>query len=564
MAGEEPRVLQLRARGPAGPRPVEIPNITSASTYEELEDALRIALTIPEDQLIAVLAGIPPKPLEMEPEALLAGVIAPQEILTVRLSDGGAATVIQGTTPVKGKGKGKGKAKRKDPPASQASPVSLAFQGGANIHTLSGSSSGSSSRVGGGGGGGLGSGGGGKRRRVNVELGSEEDIGLMLLKAVSGGGGGRGSQCMRAAFKMAVGTQYNETKVSTGDWEAPHDLTRREGETSEVTCGLVVVQQADARLAAARAGLYSIHEAGGTRRLADGAAARMRVEFSKGDGFRSNYEDEVELWSKAQLLGVMVQVLGDEDAREMLKPRNMAGCSPRVFWSLVKHFGGDIEVGLRTLMPQQDWNFLHERMRKLSEKALMNKEQEEEEKREKEEEKKAKEREAREKAELRQAKAASLALVGPGGEEIIEVDADAAQPGVQAPLSDRDRRAQAALARLGGKGPAQEGEEDEGPDEWFKEDEEFPDSVDDEYFDIITDDSVGVCTVMDLASADAKELLKKIRTLGRKVRHMAVDLMTNDDPVVAEAILPNKSGRCRRKRRWSSGSTRPKSRRSST
>jgi hypothetical protein len=78
-------------------------------------------------------------------------------------------------------------------------------------------------------------------------------------------------------------------------------------------------------------------------------------------------------------------VLSDANAREMLKPANMAGCSPRFFWSLVKLFGGDVEAGLRQLIPTQDWSFLTERVRKLSEKAQANLEQEEELKKEKEE-----------------------------------------------------------------------------------------------------------------------------------------------------------------------------------
>lgn len=79
------------------------------------------------------------------------------------------------------------------------------------------------------------------------------------------------------------------------------------------------------------------------------------------------------------------QVIPNKDGRELLKPDNMAGCSARAFWSLVKHFGGDVEAGLKQLAPRHDWSFLHERVRKLSEKAKMNLEQEEEEKREREE-----------------------------------------------------------------------------------------------------------------------------------------------------------------------------------
>jgi hypothetical protein len=86
----------------------------------------------------------------------------------------------------------------------------------------------------------------------------------------------------------------------------------------------------------------------------------------------------VELLTPAPLAGVVAQMLADPEggAREMLKPVNMAGCSPCVFWSIVHHCGPDVEAGLRQLVPGQgDWGFLRERVRKLSEKARDNQEQ---------------------------------------------------------------------------------------------------------------------------------------------------------------------------------------------
>ena len=50
----------------------------------------------------------------------------------------------------------------------------------------------------------------------------------------------------------------------------------------------------------------------------------------------------------------------------------MAHVSPRVFWNLVKHCGGDVRAGLQQLLPNTDWAFLDERKRARSGKAVAN------------------------------------------------------------------------------------------------------------------------------------------------------------------------------------------------
>ena len=42
---------------------------------------------------------------------------------------------------------------------------------------------------------------------------------------------------------------------------------------------------------------------------------------------------------------------GDGGGLELLKPFKMALVSPRVFWNLVKHYGGDVRAGLGQLLP---------------------------------------------------------------------------------------------------------------------------------------------------------------------------------------------------------------------
>ena len=113
-----------------------------------------------------------------------------------------------------------------------------------------------------------------------------------------------------------------------------------------------------------------------SQRLGDSDSAMVKVSF-KSDS-RVWKEDEVELLSPELLKAVYQHVLdeGDEGAMEHLKPFKMALISPRCFWSIVHHFG-DVETGLRTLFPDRDWSVLQERAKRMSEKAIENKRQEE-------------------------------------------------------------------------------------------------------------------------------------------------------------------------------------------
>jgi len=216
--------LPLRVRGPKGGPPKILNDLTTASTLDDLDCAIRIAFGIKEDVGLAFLAGFPPKPLGgdggVEEDNMCLGTrLAANEMVTVREEDGSGPTVLQGTG-VWRKSKGKKK-------AAAAAPLPLICGGGANIHTLPTVSSSSSSKrtsPGGSGGGG----GGKRRRRINVGVSSEEDVGGLLLNAISGGGG-RVGQCMRAVFRKSVEEQYNITK-------------------------------AEARLTAAQSGSYTIRE----------------------------------------------------------------------------------------------------------------------------------------------------------------------------------------------------------------------------------------------------------------------------------------------------------------
>jgi len=526
---------------------VLLPDLTTASTITELECAIRIALSLPESKAIVTLAGFPPRPLASDGDegssTPLAGLLQPNEVVTVREDAGGEAMVLQGQGAMKQKkggartgvsassspasgGGGGGKKKK------AASSPAISVNAGPNVRTLHGSSG----RGGGGGGGG----GPCKRRRVNVGVSSEEDIGGLLLSSVGGGaGGGRVGQCMRAVFRKAMDKQFDEAK-------------------------------ANARVAAAEGGRYVLEENMEARR-GDGSCARLKVTYHKGLGFQSNFEDDVELLTKAQLLGVVGSVLADNDAREMLKPGGMAGCSPRVFWSLLFHCGpsaaaaggaaaaaggaaaaaggaaGGVEAALRRLVPGQDWGFLHERHRRLSEKAMENQQQEEDLRRVREEvaRQKREQREARlarKKAAVAAAAAApgaaaaAAAVEGGGGggggkkeakkkeERVGTAGAEGAEEKEEEEVvvvepNEREVRAQAALARVskgggeGGEGAAAataaavSSDEDE---EEGEVDSDFPEDVSDAWVKVLRSPSFNLPTCAALAAADAEELTPRL------------------------------------------------------
>lgn len=450
MATPPPTALPLRVRGPAGGQPALLSDLTSASTLAELEAAARAALGIREGAAVALLAGFPPRRLGEGGDADAAAIalgslgLRANEVVTAKEETGAAATVLQGQGAMPGGKRGKkaaGGAGSKRPAAA----VAAVGGGGPNIHTLHGRASGSGSARSGGGGGGV----GGKRRRA-ADVGKEqEDIAEVLALAASGGGGQHGAQ-LRAVFRRAVEHQFNEAKAA-------------------------------ARVAAVAAGPthYEIEESQEARRT-DGSAARLKVKYHKGVGFRSAHEDDVELMSKATLAATVAMVLADtgEFTREMLKPEYMAGVSPRIFWSMVHHFGPDIEAALRQLLPAHtDWAFLHEKTRKLSEKALANQAQAEEDRRAKAAA--AAEKKARREARLARGQkgkreggeadghggrgegaavaasegaAAAAAVVDVEGEDEGGATAAAAAAGAAVEAEERERRAQAALARLGGGG----------------------------------------------------------------------------------------------------------------
>ena len=135
------------------------------------------------------------------------------------------------------------------------------------------------------------------------------------------------------------------------------------------------------------------YEAAGEKRLAAALGNSFQMSEDMGNGlFSVKYrargelswetDDNMPLLERNTLAAVIQSIIDNADANpdnasmqqslEFLRGREMSHKSPRVFWNLVRLFGGDVEDGLRELLPDHDWSFLRTRRRELSEKAKRN------------------------------------------------------------------------------------------------------------------------------------------------------------------------------------------------
>ncbi|KAG9415423.1 hypothetical protein AC1031_008866 [Aphanomyces cochlioides] len=166
-----------------------------------------------------------------------------------------------------------------------------------------------------------------KRRRTMINLGSKEDVEIKVVQAVSGCGSTKTDKFLRKATKTAVAYQYDTTLANT--------------RLKAAWANKFIIQMVDAR--------------------------KMKVRFM--DGVRTWKEEIVDCLQPTELRTAIQYAVLDGD-KEMLKPFNMAQCSPRVFWSVARLYNGDVGAGLAALLPHEDWSFLDTRTRTLSAKAL--------------------------------------------------------------------------------------------------------------------------------------------------------------------------------------------------
>lgn len=133
-------------------------------------------------------------------------------------------------------------------------------------------------------------------------MNSKEDIEINLINAVSSNTKDRAAKFFRAATKTAVEYQYEMTL-------------------------------ANARLNAALGNRFEIHDVTSVRRTGtnvdEDRPVEMKVKFK--ESVRKWREETVAMLHDVELKAVLKYVLisGGETGKEMLKPFNMAQCSPR-------------------------------------------------------------------------------------------------------------------------------------------------------------------------------------------------------------------------------------------
>ena len=182
----------------------------------------------------------------------------------------------------------------------------------------------------------------GKGRRIGIN--GEEDATAKLVSALTPGNSKDPlGQFFRYATKSAVRKQYD-------------------------------IARANNRFKSILLGEFEIKENENCRRLGSGnesASVKLKVRFKKGQ--RSWEEEEVDSIPRDALRILVQEILREQgDAgKELLKPHLMAEVSPRTFWSIVYFYGRDIPSALKTMCPDVNFQFLNERAKKLSEKALI-------------------------------------------------------------------------------------------------------------------------------------------------------------------------------------------------
>jgi len=379
-------MINVRVRTPSGSATISCSGDDSVGA---LKDLIGVRCGI-SDRSFDILSGYPLQPLTCSLEDRIENHIKNGDTLGVRV------TVQSPSTPSAAlpSDKPKTRPKRGSSPASQPSKTKQSVPFGSNIHSLGGkvhktakkskvgtspakkntvspvkSNSSPANNT---------------KRRTRFEMSSEEDIGTNLLAAVEGGSGKKNA-FLRSVFKRAVSLEYDATK-------------------------------ARARVASLLSGKYSIEKSQLARKLS-GESTQLLVKFHKGIGSRSYHTETVDYLDANKLRAVVTLILaGDmendtatdslEDEmkspsssttgstnRDLLRPSAMAGCSPRVFWSLVHLYGPHIPGALQLLLPDKDWSWLTEdgcgdgegvRGRGLSRKAQENLRQQQEQQEEKE------------------------------------------------------------------------------------------------------------------------------------------------------------------------------------
>lgn len=116
-------------------------------------------------------------------------------------------------------------------------------------------------------------------------------------------------------------------------------------------------RKAEDRYAASMSKCYEMSD---VEHKLNGQVSKVEVSFavdgSLGRKSKKRHVDQVEALGRDELVAAISGVYNSPD-RDMLQPTNVARCSPRVFWALIRHSdGADIQTALEMLLPDLDWS----------------------------------------------------------------------------------------------------------------------------------------------------------------------------------------------------------------
>jgi hypothetical protein len=357
-------ILTLKVRGPKG---IVSISIDEDASLKELKGTIAENLDLEDEDGFDILAGFPPSPLKIEDESPIKGHVSNNESIRIQPKE------LSGVQ-AQGKPNKKRAANSATKEASSNRSQPLTF--GAKIATLHPAPIRKVTRPS--------SQPQPKRRRLSKSdiATSEADICEHLIQAVGGQKGTRG-KILRKVFRDAVSHQYNATKAIARLNAVYGGLYRMQG----VDHGLTLNSSSNNSLP---------------------IASKLHVTFHRGAGSRGTHEETVDL-IPTELLVALIKLpveqsqAGNENEdgfadREILKPINLAKASPRIFWSLVFHYGPNMIHNIQQILrehvhPDMNLDWLLDRKRELSEKAKENlaQKQQQEERRKQQQSKRKKE-----------------------------------------------------------------------------------------------------------------------------------------------------------------------------
>jgi len=312
MSGDLRLVLRDSRIGAPGR---QVFTISATATLDELLEQVCLVLQTDPDT-IDLIVGVPPHPIHLDGD-----VDGERTLLDLKIPTGEQLRAqAKSLTGVQAQGQGKFKARRSKKASSSPSTLSLRTEKTENK----------------------------KRRTTKVTAGSKEDVAGHLVSALKGGSTSR-DKTLRNVFSSALEGRYEESKAID-----------RHGSLAVNSYRFSLPADPDGKDALTEATVTYPAGAGVTR-------GSIKV---------AEHIDTFTLMPRSILKSILESFffLADTD-REYLRPVNLAKASPKVFWNLVRFFSGDIVFGLKSLLPDKDFEWMEGRKREQSEKAKRNQEQ---------------------------------------------------------------------------------------------------------------------------------------------------------------------------------------------